>query len=124
MVPRKYAARAKPFAPMLDKVYPGLATDPVRLVQVHGAVQLGAGLMLATGTAPRPAAAVLAGTLVPATLVNHPFWRVPNDTLRRHEQVQFAKNLGLLAGLMLAAADTAGAPSFRWRAQRALRKAQ
>ena len=35
-----------------------------------------------------------------------------------------AKNLGLLAGLLLAAADTAGAPSLRWRAQRALRKAQ
>ena len=36
----------------------------------------------------------------------------------------FAKNLGLLGGLLLAAADTAGAPSLRWRAQRALRKAQ
>jgi uncharacterized membrane protein YphA (DoxX/SURF4 family) len=49
---------------------------------------------------------------------------VSNDTVRHNEQVQFAKNLGLLGGLLLAAADTAGAPSLRWRAQRALRKAQ
>lgn len=128
LAPKKYASRAEPLtdqlAPLLEKVHPSLPTEPVRLVQINGAVQLGAGLLLATGTAPRPAAAVLAGTLLPATLANHPFWRVSNAALRRAEQVQFAKNLGLLGGLLLAAADTAGSPSLTWRAQHALRKAQ
>ncbi len=124
LLPRTYASRAEPLTPLLEKVHPSLATQPVRLVQINGAVQLGAGLMLATGTAPRPAAAILAGTLVPATVVNHPFWMVANDTRRHFEQVQFAKNLGLLGGLLLAAADTAGAPSLKWRARHALRKLQ
>jgi putative oxidoreductase len=128
LAPRKYAALAEPLtdqlAPLLEKVHSRIPTEPERLVQINGAVQLGAGLLLATGKAPRPAAAILAGTLLPATIVNHPFWRVSNDTVRHNEQVQFAKNLGLLGGLLLAAADTAGAPSLRWRAQRALRKAQ
>jgi uncharacterized membrane protein YphA (DoxX/SURF4 family) len=128
VTPRKFAGRAEPLTdqltPLLEKVHPSIPTEPERLVQINGALQLGAGLLLATGVAPRPAAAVLAGTLLPATLVNHPFWRVSSDTLRRREGVQFAKNLGLLGGLLLAAADTAGAPSLRWRAQRAYRNAQ
>jgi hypothetical protein len=44
--------------------------------------------------------------------------------MRRAEQVQFAKNLGLLAGLLLAAADTAGSPSLRWRSEHAVRHAK
>jgi putative oxidoreductase len=125
---KRYAVRAEPLtdqiAPLLRKVHPAVPTEAIRLVQVNAAVQLGAGLLLATGTAPRPAAAVLAGTLIPSTIVNHPFWRVSDATRRHADQVQFAKNLGLLGGLLLAAADTAGSPSLRWRAQRALRNAQ
>jgi putative oxidoreductase len=126
--PHRYAARAEPLTdqlgPLLEKVHPSLPADPARLVRLNGAVQLGAGLMLATGNAPRPAAALLAGTLLPATVANHPFWRASKGTRRQAEQVQFAKNLGLLGGLLLAAADTAGAPSLRWRTQRAIRNAQ
>jgi uncharacterized membrane protein YphA (DoxX/SURF4 family) len=125
--PGRYAARAAPLTDQLgralEKVNRSLPTEPARLVQINGAMQLGAGLLLATGKAPRPAAALLAGSLLPATVANHPFWRVSNGTLRRAEQVQFAKNLGLLGGLLLAAADTAGAPSLGWRAQQAIRNA-
>ncbi|GIH08929.1 hypothetical protein Rhe02_69960 [Rhizocola hellebori] len=125
---KRYAAQAEPLAdqvaPLLKSIDSRLPTEAKSLVQINGVVQVGAGLMLATGTAPRPAAAVLAGTLIPATVVNYPFWTMSNGTARREAQLHFAKNLGLLGGLLLAAADTAGSPSLSWRTQRALRNAK
>jgi putative oxidoreductase len=127
MRPNRYLAQAEPLAeqaaPLLSKVDARL-TDPKTLVQLNGVVQMTAGLLLATGTAPRPAATMLAGTLIPATIVSHPFWKAPTPGIKRTEQVQFAKNLGLLGGLLLAAADTAGSPSLGWRARRAINEAQ
>jgi putative oxidoreductase len=126
--PGRYAAQAEPFAdkvaPLLNQIDERIPTEAKTLVQINGAVQVGAGLLLATGTAPRPAAALLAGTLIPATFVGHPFWKIENRAVRQAEQVQFAKNLGLLAGLLLAAADTAGNPSLRWRTERAVKQAE
>lgn len=128
MHPKRFVPHAEPvadqIAPMLQRLHSSLPTETRSLVQLNGAVQLGAGLLLATGTAPRPAAAVLAGTLIPATVANHPFWKASDPLGRRLEAVQFAKNLGLLAGLLLAAADTAGSPSLKWRTERALRNAR
>lgn len=126
--PGRYAAQVEPFAeqvaPLLKKIDERIPTEAKTLVQINGAVQVGAGLLLATGSAPRPAAALLAGTLVPATFVGHPFWKIQNKTVRQAEQVQFAKNLGLLAGLLLAAADTAGNPGLRWRTEHAVKHAE
>ena len=126
--PGRYAAQAEPFAeqvaPLLKKIDERIPTEAKSLVQINGAVQVGAGLLLATSTAPRPAAALLAGTLVPATFVGHPFWKIQNKAVRQAEQMQFAKNLGLLAGLLLAAADTAGSPSLRWRTEHAVKHAE
>ncbi len=126
--PKRYADEAEPLAdqvaPLLQQIDQRLPTDPKSLVQLNGAVQVGAGILLATGIAPRPAAAVLAGTLIPATFVNYPFWKMSDDQERREAQVHFAKNLGLLGGLLLAAVDTAGSPSIGWRTQRALRNAK
>ncbi|GAA1635814.1 DoxX family protein [Catellatospora bangladeshensis] len=128
MKPDRYAVQAEPLAeqvaPLLESVDPRLPTEPRTLVRVNAGVQVIAGAMLATGTAPRPAAAVLAGTLIPATIVGHPFWQIQNPAVRNNEMVHFAKNLGLLAGLLLAAADTAGSPSLGWRANRAIHDAQ
>jgi putative oxidoreductase len=126
--PGRYVAQVEPFAdqvaPLLKKIDDRIPTDAKTLVQINGAVHLGAGLLLATSTAPRAAAALLAATLVPVTAVGHPFWKIENRAVRQAEQVQFAKNLGLLAGLLLAAADTAGNPSLRWRAERAVKHAE
>ncbi|MEV4412452.1 DoxX family membrane protein [Catellatospora sp. NPDC049609] len=128
MKPDRYAAEAEPLAeqvaPLLEAVDSRLPTEPKTLVRVNAGVQVIAGAMLATGTAPRPAAALLAGTLIPATIVGHPFWKVENPAARNDELVHFAKNLGLLAGLLLAAADTAGSPSLGWRAHKAVHDAQ
>ncbi len=126
--PKRYATQAEPLtdqvAPLLKSINPMLPTEARSLVQLNGAIQVGAGVLLATGTAPRPAAAVLAGSLIPATVVNYPFWTISDSDQRREAQIHFAKNLGLLGGLLLAAVDTAGSPSLGWRTQRAISKAK
>jgi putative oxidoreductase len=126
--PGRHAEQLAPFservAPTLRSLDTRLPTEATTLVRLNGAVQLTAGTLLATGVAPRPAAAVLAGTLIPSTFISHPFWEVQDKERRRIESAHFAKNLGLLGGLLLASADTAGAPSLGWRAHRAWRKAQ
>ncbi|HEX4248240.1 MAG TPA: DoxX family membrane protein [Pseudonocardia sp.] len=114
---------AKAAHPVLDQVA-GLVPveqppSSVTLVRVDGGVKVGAGVLLALGKAPRLAATALAATLVPTTLAGHRFWEEENPELRSQQQIHFVKNLGLLGGLMLAAADTEGKPSLAWRARRA-----
>jgi putative oxidoreductase len=59
---------------------------------------------------------------VPTTLAGHRFWEEDDPARRHQQQIHFFKNLGLLGGLVLAAADTGGAPSLGWRARRAARR--
>jgi uncharacterized membrane protein YphA (DoxX/SURF4 family) len=105
-------------APMLDKTPVSLPTDARMLVRINGAVQAVAGLMLATGRGSRGAAAVLAGTIVPTTLAGHAFWEHDDPTERRTQQIHFLKNMSMLGGLLLAAADTEGRPTLRYRTGR------
>jgi len=120
----RLASQAKPVA---DRLSPALRaanvpTDPETLVKVNGAAQVAGGILLATGHFTRPAAALLAGSLVPTTMAAHPFWNEPDAGRKAEQQVQFAKNMGLLGGLLLAAADTGGRPSLAWRAKYAARR--
>ncbi|MFV2102229.1 DoxX family protein [Micromonospora sp. LOL_024] len=118
--PERLVPTAKPItdrvAPLLQGAHPGIPTDTATLIRANAAVQFGAGLMLATGRHTRPAALVLAGTLIPVTLAGHPFWSTDDATAKNSNQVHFLKNLGLFGGLILAAADTEGRPGLRWRA--------
>ncbi|WP_433388834.1 DoxX family protein [Micromonospora sp. KLBMP9576] len=118
--PERLVSTAKPvtdrLTPLLERADPRIPTDTATLIRANAAVQVGAGLMLATGKCARPAALVLAGTLVPMTLAGHPFWNDDDPTARRNNQTHFLKNLGLLGGLLIAAADTGGQPGLRWRA--------
>ncbi|WP_405091752.1 DoxX family protein [Micromonospora sp. NBC_01392] len=116
----RLAPAAKPVtdrvAPLIQSLHPRIPTDTETLIRANAATQLVGGLMLATGRFTRPAALVLAGTLLPATAAGHPFWNNDDPTERNNNQVHFLKNLGLLGGLLLAAADTEGKPGLRWRA--------
>ncbi|MBX3285922.1 MAG: DoxX family protein, partial [Actinobacteria bacterium] len=87
-------------------------------VRANGAVQVGAGLLLATGRFPRAASTALAITLVPTTVAGHPFWELEGDE-RRAQRIHFLKNCGLLGGLILAAVDTEGRPGIAYRARHA-----
>jgi uncharacterized membrane protein YphA (DoxX/SURF4 family) len=91
-------------------------------VRINAAVQLGAGAMLAWGKLPRVSAAVLAGSLVPTTLAGHSFWEEQDPQARNTQRIQFFKNVSMLGGLLLAAADTEGKPGVAWRARSAVRQ--
>lgn len=123
--PERLAVQAKPvtdrLAPTLTAA--GLPTDPATLVKATGAIHVAGGLALVTGHFTRPAATLLAATVVPATVAAHPFWNEPDPQRRADQQVQFAKNLGLLGGLLFAAVDRGGRPSLAWRARHATRHA-
>lgn len=109
--------------PLIEKIDPRLPSDTRSLVRIKAGMDVAAGLLLATGHLTRPAAAVLAANLIPTTMAGHPFWSLPKEERSGH-QVQFLKNLGLLGGLLLAAADTEGKPSLRYRTTHAVDRSQ
>lgn len=109
--------------PLLEKADPRIPTDAKTLVRAKAAADVVAGVALATGHVTRPAAAVLAAGLVPTTIAGHPFWALAKEE-RAKQQTQFLKNLGLLGGLLLAAADTQGRPSLRYRTTHAVDRSQ
>lgn len=117
--PDRLAPRAKPvtdhIAPLLERANAHLPTETAALVRVNGAVQVAGGLLLLTRLR-RPAAVALAASLVPTTIAGHPFWQFDDPAERAQQRVHFLKNLGLLGGLILAAADTGGKPGLAWRA--------
>ena len=58
----------------------------------------------------------LIASIIPTTYAGHRFWEEEDDASRAEQRAHFLKNLGLLGGLILAAADTEGEPSLGWRA--------
>ena len=75
-------------------------------VIVNGGLMVVAGLLLAVGIVPRVAAAVLVASMIPTTLVGHPFWHETSGPARDQQAIQFLKNLGLIGGLLLVAVAT------------------
>jgi len=122
MNPQSKAERAKTVGPKVAAPL-GLPEDPETLVKINGAVQLGAGALLAFGKLPRLASLALAASLVPTTLAGHRFWDETDDRARTMQRIQFFKNVSMLGGLLLAAVDTGGRPALSWRARRAAEQA-
>lgn len=119
--PQQAAIAAEPvldrLTPALRKVAPWAPTDPVTLVRLNAGIHMVGGLMLATGHLPRVAAGAMAATMVPTTVAGHRFWEATDSRERRVQLNHFLKNLGLMGGLLLAAADTEGEPGLGWRAR-------
>lgn len=125
--PARLAPAAEPVTePVASSVAPRtslLPENPQDLIRLNGAVQLGAGVLLALGRVPRPAALALAATLVPTTLAAHRYWEIEDKEERAAQRSQFLKNASLLGALLLAAADTHGKPSLAYRARQGTRHA-
>lgn len=85
----------------VDMVQVAGLPNPKAAVELNGAVMAVGGTMLALDIAPRLAAAVLIGCLVPTTVVGHAFWKAEGEAARTMQLTQFLKNLGLLGGLLL-----------------------
>lgn len=105
--------------PISDRV-DALPDDAEQLVRINGAVQVVGGVLFATGILRRPAAAALAATLIPTTAAGHRFWEADSGASKQQQTIHFLKNIGLLGGLLIAAADTEGEPGIAWRSQHAV----
>jgi putative oxidoreductase len=114
--PAPKADAAETVKPTITDKIPALADqDPESLVRINGAAQVVAGSLLALNRFPRLSALVLAASVVPTTAAGHRFWELDDDMARAQQKVHFLKNVGLLGGLLLAAADTEGRPGVLWR---------
>src|SRR5262249_40069669 len=80
----------------VNKVADAGLPEPKLAVELNGATMVVGGALLAANIAPKLAATILIGSLVPTTIVGHDFWREGNETARKHNLTQFFKNLGLL----------------------------
>lgn len=120
--PTTKVPKAEQVAPKLAEPL-GLPSDPETLVRINGAVQVVGGTLLAFGKLPRLSALALAASLGPTTYAGHRFWEETDDRQRAQQQIQFMKNVSMLGGLIIAAADTGGRPSVTWRAKRAANRA-
>ena len=65
------------------------------------AIQLGGGLMLVFGVWQIPAALVLAGFTLAASMIGHRFWKQPRGIKRAHHLNAFLANVGLIGGLVI-----------------------
>lgn len=126
--PKPAAERAdrvtRPVVAGLRKLGLQVPEDPLFWVRLNAGVQLVAAAGLATGKMPRVSAAVLATSLVPTTLAAHDFWNESDPAVRNQQLIQWAKNMSLLGGLVIAANDTNGRPGAAWLARHALHDAQ
>jgi uncharacterized membrane protein YphA (DoxX/SURF4 family) len=102
-----------------DPIGGKIPSDPETAARINAAVQVGGGLLLATGKLPRIASAALAFTVIPGSLGGHLFWNEADPELKVQKRRGLLTDLSLLGGLIIAAADTAGKPSLGWRGRRA-----
>ncbi len=109
-------------APHIAKMHPALPTEARTLVRINGAAQIAGGVMLNTRLH-RPAAVLLAGSMIPTTIAGHAFWSIDDPTQRAAQRTQFLKNLSIFGGLLLAAVDTQGEPGVGWRTRHAIAEA-
>lgn len=117
--PEDYAQRAEQVVRPVTERIPAVPDRTEDAVRVNGAVQMAAGSLLALGKFPRLAAFTLAATLIPTTLAGHRFWEEDDDAARSQQHIHLLKNLSMLGGLLITAADTAGNPSVAWRTRHA-----
>lgn len=124
--PKPAADAARPtleeLSKLPDPVGPNVPDNAETVARVTAAVQIGGGLLLATGKLPRVASAALALSVVPGSLGGHMFWKETDPQRKGDERRAFVTDISLIGGLIIAAVDTEGKPSLGWRGRRAARK--
>ncbi|MFV1366745.1 DoxX family membrane protein [Mycolicibacterium elephantis] len=105
-----------------DPVGTNVPSDAETVARINAAVQIGGGLLLATGKLPRLASGVLALSVIPSSLGAHAFWEETDPQRKTDERRAFVTEISLIGGLIIAAVDTEGKPSLGWRGRRAAHK--
>jgi len=123
--PKPAAAAARPtlegLSKLPDPVGPKVPFNAETVARINGAVQIGGGLLLATGRMPRLASATLALSVIPGSLGGHMFWNEADPHRKADERRAFLADVSLIGGLIIAAVDTEGKPSLGWRGRHAAR---
>jgi uncharacterized membrane protein YphA (DoxX/SURF4 family) len=121
--PKPAADAARPtlegLSKLPDPVGTNVPSNAETVARVNAMVQIGGGLLLATGKLPRLASAALAVSVVPGSLGGHMFWNQDDPGLKADERRAFLTDVSLIGGLIIAAVDTEGKPSLGWRGRRA-----
>lgn len=105
-----------------DPVGTNVPSNPETVARIAAGVQIGGGLLLASGKLPRLASAALAFSVVPGSLGGHMFWNETDPERKANERRAFLTDVSLIGGLIIAAVDTEGKPSLGWRGRRAAHK--
>ena len=124
--PKPAADAARPtlegLSKLPDPVGTNVPTNAETVARANAAVQIGGGLLLASGKLPRLASAALALTVIPGSLGGHTFWSETDPQRKADERRAFLTDVSLIGGLIIAAVDTEGKPSLGWRGRRAAHK--
>jgi uncharacterized membrane protein YphA (DoxX/SURF4 family) len=124
--PKPAADAARPtlegLSKLPDPVGTNVPSNAETVARVNAAVQIGGGLLLASGKLPRLASAALALSVVPGSLGGHTFWSETDPQRKADERRAFLTDISLIGGLIIAAVDTEGKPSLGWRGRRAAHK--
>jgi uncharacterized membrane protein YphA (DoxX/SURF4 family) len=124
--PKPAADAARPtlegLSKLPDPVGTNVPSNAETVARVNAAVQIGGGLLLASGKLPRLASAALAFSVVPGSLGGHTFWNETDPQRKADERRAFLTDISLIGGLIIAAVDTEGKPSLGWRGRRAAHK--
>ena len=124
--PKPAADAARPtlegLSKLPDPVGTNVPSNAETVARINAAVQIGGGLLLATGKLPRLASAALAVSVVPGSLGGHMFWNQTDPGRKADERRAFLTDVSLIGGLIIAAADTEGKPSLGWRGRNAAHK--
>lgn len=124
--PKPAADAARPtlegLSKLPDPVGTNVPSNAETVARVNAAVQIGGGLLLASGKLPRLASAALAFSVVPGSLGGHTFWNETDPQRKADERRAFLTDISLIGGLIIAAVDTEGKPSLGWRGRRAAQK--
>jgi len=70
----------------VSKVADAGLPEPKQAVELNGAAMVIGGALLGSGIAPKLAATILIGSLVPTTIVGHAFWKEENEVGRKNLQ--------------------------------------
>ncbi len=86
---------------------------PAAALMLVGAIvlELAGGLSVLLGLKARWGALALIIFLIPASLIFHAFWKVPQEQ-QQVQMIMFLKNVSILGGLLMIAARGPGAMSF------------
>lgn len=117
--PEEHAAKFQKVQPLLEKagVPPVLSSDAILLSRIAGAASAAAGVALALGKHPRLAALTLAALNIPVTVINNPVWAAEDKADRKEKVRGLLRGLAIGGGLILAAVDRDGKPSFSYKRQ-------